>query len=347
MLQNPPHRDHTASLDDDSMVVFASGLRCAYGDFEAVHGIDLHIRRGEFFALLGTNGAGKTTAMETLEGHRRASAGTLRVLGGDPATQRKKIRPRMGIMLQESGFAGDLTVAETIRVWLKLSSSLAAQPANREGAIADSLATLDLTNRAATRVKQLSGGQRRRLDLILATINKPELLLLDEPTTGMDPESRERTWSVVRDLHQGGVTVLLTTHYLEEAESMADRIAIMHEGHIAVTGALDDVLGDQPARICFKPPSGANMDELRRALQLGHGETFEAESQRDCTIMTYNLQEDLERVVTWASVHGHRLEHLSAAEATLAEVFHKVSSLRPGETFVGSETLSVESRSYA
>lgn len=148
---------HAASVSPLAAVA-ATGLRCSYGGFEAVRGVDLAIEPGEFFALLGTNGAGKTTTMETLEGHRPATVGTVRVLGRDPYRQRRVLRPRLGIMLQESGFAGELTVRETVMLWLRLSSAAAASPANRARTIREALDSLELTNRAETRVQQLSGG---------------------------------------------------------------------------------------------------------------------------------------------------------------------------------------------
>jgi len=316
----------TARVADDPAIV-ATGLRCSYGGFEAVRGIDLSIGRGEFFALLGTNGAGKTTTMETLEGHRPASSGSVRVLGLDPHRQRRALRPRLGMMLQESGFAGELTVEATVTLWLRLSSSEQASPANRARTIRESLESLELTSRAETRVQQLSGGQRRRLDLILATVNQPEILCLDEPTTGLDPESRERTWNVVQRLHQGGTTILLTTHYLEEAEAMADRIAIMHNGRIAVTGTILDVLAAQPAQIRFQFPEGIpGIEPLTTGLRLTGAETIVMDSQGTCTISTDDLEDTLSRLLTWARAGDHRLRRLAATEASLAEVFRTVST---------------------
>lgn len=308
--------------------VAATGLRCSYGGFEAVRGVDLSIGRGEFFALLGTNGAGKTTTMEILEGHRPATSGTVRVLGLDPYRQRRTLRPRLGIMLQESGFAGELTVEETVMLWLRLSSSEEASPANRDRTIREALDSLELSNRAETRVQQLSGGQRRRLDLILATVNRPELLFLDEPTTGLDPESRQRTWDVVQRLHRDGTTILLTTHYLEEAEAMADRIAIMHNGRIAVTGTIRDVLAAQPAQIRFQLPEGIHgVEPLTTELCLGVREEIVVDSQGTCTISTDDLEDTLFRLLSWARAGDHRLRRLAATEASLAEVFRTVSTL--------------------
>lgn len=297
-------------------VIEAVGLRCSYDDFEAVKGIDLTVRRGELFALLGTNGAGKTTTMETLEGHRAATAGRVTVLGRNPADERHRLRPHVGIMLQEAGFAGDLTVAETVDLWASLSS--------RSTPTHEALARLDLSDRADTRVVQLSGGQRRRLDLVLATLNSPEVLFLDEPTSGLDPESRTAAWSFVSELREAGTTVVLTTHYLEEAEQLADRVAIMHEGRIAAEGTLAEVVGSAPAVIVFTPPAveGAALErELRTVVDPVSLQVSSAQVRLDVT----DLQSSLGRLLRWADQHDHRLDRLHASEASLSEVFGRIS----------------------
>ncbi|WP_234995540.1 ABC transporter ATP-binding protein [Streptoalloteichus hindustanus] len=293
------------------LVIEATGLRCRYGSFEAVRGIDLSVRRGELFALLGTNGAGKTTTVETLEGHRAASAGTVRVLGMDPVADKARLRPRIGIMLQESGFAGELTVAETVELWASVTTG---------GRRLDVLELLDLGHRARVMVKQLSGGERRRLDLALAVLARPELLFLDEPTTGLDPESRRRTWDLVRTLLAEGTTVLLTTHYLEEAEELADRLAIMHRGVVAVEGTLADVLATEPSRISFALPAGLTAAELP---PLPAVLTSHVLDQR-VELSTADLQHDLGVLVGWANERGVRLSRLRASHASLEDVFHGV-----------------------
>lgn len=309
------------NFPDDEIAISAQGLRCAYGSFEAVHGIDLSIRHGEFFALLGTNGAGKTTTMETLEGHRPASGGSVSVLGGNPFTQKASIRPRLGIMLQEAGFADDLTVRETVEMWLKQSSSAHGAAATRKAASTDALEALELSNKASVRVKQLSGGQRRRLDLALATANQPEVLFLDEPTTGLDPESRQRTWEVVSALHRNGTTVFLTTHYLEEATQYADRLAIMHDGEIALTGSVAEVLAVEPALISFSVGSDVSL------LGLPHQPVITPESSgQRVEIRTADLQSELLSLLSWASANGIVLQRLKASEASLDEVFRRISS---------------------
>jgi ABC-2 type transport system ATP-binding protein len=212
------------------------GLRFSYGRSQVVRGVDLDVREGELFALLGTNGAGKTTTLELLLGHRRPSGGTVRVLGRDPWRDRRSLAADVGVVLQEGGCAPELTVAETVRLWLRLHRR--RHVVRTAGAL---LEELHLQHRAAVRVRQLSGGEGRRLDLAVALCGDPRLLVLDEPTSGLDPQSRAHTWAVLRKRLRGGITVLVTTHYLEEAEALADRVAIMHAGKVAAIGTTAEV----------------------------------------------------------------------------------------------------------
>ncbi len=295
-------------------VIDVSGLRCSYGDLEAVRGVSFQVRPGELLALLGTNGAGKTTTMETIEGHSRPAGGTVRVLGADPFRQRKAVRRRCGMMLQESGFPGDLTVLETARLWSRMIS--------RSSDVDGALERLDMAHRRDVRVKQLSGGEKRRLDLVLATLGKPEVLFLDEPTTGLDPESRQTAWAVIRQLLSEGISVLLTTHYLEEAEKLAHRLAIMHEGEIAVSGGLIDVLERERAQISFDLPADLR---ARAGLPEVIG-TADQERLADgrLHVRTDDLQTDLATVIRWANDHGVRLGRFRAHHASLDDVFHAV-----------------------
>ncbi|TDD07015.1 ABC transporter ATP-binding protein [Saccharopolyspora terrae] len=286
-------------------VIEARGLRCRYGDVEAVRGVDFDVLPGELFALLGTNGAGKTTVLETVEGHRAPAQGQVRVFGVDPLRDRS-IRSRTGIMLQDSGFAGDLTVAET--------AELARRMRTAESDVDATLDALGLDPRRDVRVKQLSGGERRRLDLALALLGEPELLFLDEPTVGMDPESRRTTWELVRGLLSAGTTVLLTTHYLEEAERLAHRLAIMHEGRIAVAGRLVDVLADHHACITFTAAEDLGLPPLI-------GTATRRDSRVD--IRTPHLQQDLHALLTWADGRVD-LAGLRAQPASLEEIFQSV-----------------------
>ncbi|WP_028045136.1 ABC transporter ATP-binding protein [Cellulomonas sp. URHE0023] len=216
----------------------------SYQGFDAVRGVSLTVRRGELFALLGTNGAGKTSALEVIEGLAPPTGGTVRVLGHDPVRERRTVRARTGVVLQEGGLQTGLTVTETLRMW--------AGTLSRPRPIDEVLDLLDLRHRARVRVRQLSGGERRRLDLALAVLGRPDVLFLDEPTAGLDPESRARTWRLVRELLGTGVTVLMTTHHLQEAERLADRLAILHRGVVVRDGTPAAVAAAHAQRVTFR-----------------------------------------------------------------------------------------------
>ncbi|MEV0582230.1 ABC transporter ATP-binding protein [Nonomuraea sp. NPDC050310] len=291
-----------------------TGLRQSYGAFEAVRGVSFEVGRGELFALLGTNGAGKTTTMEVLAGYAKASAGQVRVLGLDPIAERRRLRPKVSIMVQEAGFLGDLTVAETVGLWRGMCLD-----AGREPIKADPLELVQLKPKAKTRVKQLSGGQRRRLDLALAVLSRPEVLFLDEPTTGMDPEARQVTWEIIRDVREQGATVLLTTHYLEEAERLADRLAIMHEGVIHVHGTVDEVVATTGDRIRFRLPyDGVDLPVLE-------GERPELRERTATYKVEKGTHAAMRRLLDWADGHGLTLERLEVRPGTLDDVFLRVA----------------------
>lgn len=279
----------------------------SYGDFSAVDGVSFSVERGEFFALLGTNGAGKTTLLETIEGHRNPSAGTVRVFGNAP-TDRRRTRRRMGVMLQESGFAADLTVRESVALFGRLS-----------GRVDDVDAVLDrveLRRSARTRVAQLSGGEKRRLDFAAAVFGAPELLVLDEPTTGLDPESRDRMWAIVDDLRKRGTTVLLTTHYLEEAEQYADRVALMHSGRLRSVGGLDDLVAEHPSTISFTTSA-----DLTRCPVVT---TDLGEGRRELRSST--VQPDLTRLLQWADHAGAVLTAIEIAPSGLRDLFTEIAA---------------------
>ncbi|MFF3455770.1 ABC transporter ATP-binding protein [Streptomyces sp. NPDC002730] len=294
-------------MTTDQYVIEAEGLRRTYsGGFEAVTGISFSVARGEIFALLGTNGAGKTSTVELLEGLAAPDGGTVRVLGHDPYRERAAVRPRTGVMLQEGGFPSDLTAAETARMWAGCTSG--ARP------IGEALELVGLEGRADVRVKQLSGGERRRLDLALSVLGRPEVLFLDEPTTGLDVEGRHGTWELVRALRNGGTTVLLTTHYLEEAESLADRLAIMHRGRIVTAGSPAEVTAARPSRIRFALPKEVTPAQLPLSLRA-------AADGRRIEIRTHQLQQSLGELLLWAKESDVRLEELDARSASLEEAF--------------------------
>src|SRR3954464_12902225 len=253
-----------------------SGLRKAYGNLEAVRGVDFTIETGEVFGLLGPNGAGKTTTVEILEGYRKRDAGEVRVLGHDPERPGPDFRERIGVVLQQSQLWPNLTVRETHAIFAGYYR------APRD--VDEVIALVGLREKAGARVKTLSGGQKRRLDLGIALVGDPDLVFLDEPTTGFDPQARRAAWEIIRSLRSLGKTVLLTTHYLDEAEQLADRVAVLREGRIVRVGTPRElttadleveirfrrdgeevvVRTDEPTRLPAQPtpPAGARGEEL-------------------------------------------------------------------------------------
>jgi ABC-2 type transport system ATP-binding protein len=299
-------------------IIEVDNLRRRYGPYEAVRGVSFTVNHGELFALLGTNGAGKTSTMELIEGLSSPSGGQVRVLAADPYRARATVRPRIGIMLQEGGFPSDATVIEMTRMWAGTLSR--ARPPG------EALELVGLDHRTRTPVKQISGGERRRLDLALAILGRPDVLFLDEPTTGLDPESRRNTWRLIRSLLVDGATVLLTTHYLEEAEELADRLAIMHRGEIVAAGTVDEVVAGNPARITFELPAGvplAAVPPLPGALTVS-----EPAPDGRIEVRTDRLPESLAALLAWAIPAGVALKGLSARSASLEEAFLAVADTR-------------------
>ncbi len=215
--------------------ISVTGLRKSYGGVEAVRGIDFEVAVGEVFGLLGPNGAGKTTTVEILEGYRPRDAGEVRVLGFDPGKAERAFRERIGVVLQSSELWAGLTVREIHRVF----AGYYRHPRD----IDDVIALVGLDEKKDARVKTLSGGQKRRLDLGVALVGDPELVFLDEPTTGFDPAARRNAWQLIRSLRELGKTVLLTTHYLDEAQQLADRVAVLRAGEIVLLGKPSDLTG--------------------------------------------------------------------------------------------------------
>ncbi|MGW0252034.1 ABC transporter ATP-binding protein [Nocardia goodfellowii] len=304
--RNPPDQSGAQAKPIDD-VITARGLRRTYGHgkdaFEAVKGVDLEIVSGEVFALLGTNGAGKTSTLDLLEGLAAPTEGEVRVFGLDPLRDRAQVRAQVGIMLQSGGLPAELTVREALEMW----RGTCTDPTTADAV----LAQVDLADRAEVRVGSLSGGEQRRVDMACALLGRPRLLFLDEPTTGLDPESRRATWRLLADLKASGVTMVLTTHYLDEAEALADRIAIMHKGAIVRTGTLREIVDGHPARIAFDHP-GLSLPRLAAA---------RIDARARVTVTTHDLQSHLFELLTWAREHGVRLGGLEARAASLESVF--------------------------
>jgi ABC-2 type transport system ATP-binding protein len=278
------------------LAIEVRGLRKRYGDFEAVRGLDISVRRGEVFGLLGPNGAGKTTTVEILEGYRERSGGEVSVLGYDPGGHSRALRARIGIVLQSGGIYGHLTVREAVAHW----AGFYPHPRSVE----EVLALAGLSERADARVRRLSGGQSRRLDFALALIGDPELIFLDEPTTGFDPEARRSAWDTVRRLRDLGKTILLTTHYLDEAQALADRVAIIKEGRIRAIGPPRELgAGTAGYRVSYRAPDG---------------ELVQCQTDDPTTL--------LHRLTSEAIARGERLAELSVSRPTLEDAYLELTA---------------------
>ncbi len=272
-------------------VISIRGLRKSYGDAEAVRGIDLEVERGEVFAFLGPNGAGKTTTVEILEGYRKRSAGEVSVLGEDPEHGDRRWRERIGIVLQSCRLDPYLTVRESLALYAGYYS--APRP------IEETIELVGLADKADARARALSGGQQRRLDVGMALIGDPELLFLDEPTTGFDPSARRQAWETIAGLRELGKTVFLTTHYMDEAQRLADRVTIIARGGIVARGTPED-LGDResrPARISYR------------------------EDGREVALETTTPVKTLNELTGKALAEGRELEGLEVARPSLEDVY--------------------------
>ena len=257
-----PNVPDGAAASATGPAVWVRGLRKSYGPVEAVRGIDLEIQRGQIVALLGPNGAGKTTTMEIIEGLRRPDAGEVKVLGQSP----EQAKSRVGVQLQEGAMFADLSCAETLTLFGRLYGWDADAQAL--------LALVDLADVAQRRTETLSGGQKRRLQLALTLCNEPELVILDEPTTGLDPLSRRQTWAMIEDLHRQGRTVLLTTHYIEEAEQLAEWVYIIDGGQVVAEGAPTTLIAElgAAATISIAADQGAQLEAIPGVLRAEYGD---------------------------------------------------------------------------
>jgi ABC-2 type transport system ATP-binding protein len=284
-----------------SSVIKVRGLEKSYGSNKAVAGIDLTIEPGEIFALLGPNGAGKTTTVEILEGFRDRDSGEVSVLATDPGVkgaQARTWRNRIGVVLQSTSDAGDLSVYETVSHFAKYYSN----PRDADEVIK----AVGLTDKSSALIRTLSGGQRRRLDVALGIIGSPELLFLDEPTTGFDPEARRAFWALIKDLRKSGTTILLTTHYLDEAEALADRVAVINKGQIieVSTPALLGGRATSLATVSWKGPNGIETERTDNptALIRKLTETYKDEIP-ELTVKRASLEDIYLEMIGGAGVH--------------------------------------------
>ncbi|RNE48595.1 ABC transporter ATP-binding protein [Corynebacterium alimapuense] len=279
--------------------------------YEAVKNLSFQVHSGEVFGLLGTNGAGKTSTLEVAEGLASPSTGEVRIHDLDPIADRAALRPELGIMLQSGGLPSQLTVQETMQMW----HGTCTHPRR----ICDVLSDVDLTHRVDVRVGALSGGEQRRLDLACALLGDPSILFLDEPTTGLDPESRRKTWELLLALKNRGVTMLLTTHYLEEAEFLADRLAIMNSGEIVLEGTLSELVSQVRSEISFSVGT-----QPMPKLPVLSGATVSHENSR-VVITTAQLQMHTLELLQWSAANSIDLPDFAAHPATLESVFMKVA----------------------
>ncbi len=312
-------------------------LHKRYGEFEAVRGIDISVARGEVFGLLGPNGAGKTTTVEILEGYRERSAGEVSVLGYDPAARELALRRRIGIVLQSSGIYSHVTPREALRHW----ASFYPHPRDVE----ETIGLMGLQEKADVRTRKLSGGQLRRLDFALALVGDPELIFLDEPTTGFDPQARRAAWETIRSLRSLGKTILLTTHYLDEAQALADRVAIVKDGRVLAIGPPRTLRGTPHAggplmtgdRQAGEPGGGAT--HYRVSYRCAGGELVEHETEDPTSLLS--------RLTSEALARGERLEELSVGRPTLEDVYLELTADGESATLDGGHEQAPDPRTPA
>jgi ABC-2 type transport system ATP-binding protein len=301
-------------------VISVEGLHKSYGDFEAVRGIDLEVRAGEVFAFLGPNGAGKTTTTEILEGYRPRSAGRVEVLGVDPGSPTREWRERIGIVLQQCRMRPELTVRETLVLY--------AGYYRESRSVSETIEQVGLSEKAEARAGSLSGGQQRRLDVGLALIGDPDLLFLDEPTTGFDPSARRQFWGVIGGLRELGKTVFLTTHYMEEAQRLSDRVAIIAAGTIVAEGTPADLGNreDRPAEISFVLPQRLEVSDLPTEV------AARAQVANGAVSLTSDRPVEVLHVLTgWALERSLELEGLEVRRPSLEDVYLELTAAAEAE----------------
>jgi ABC-2 type transport system ATP-binding protein len=301
-------------------VISVKGLRKSYGEVEAVRGVDLEVERGEIFAFLGPNGAGKTTTISVLEGYLTRDGGEVSVLGIDPADADRSWRGRVGFVLQQCRMEPLLTVRETLEMY--------AGYYDHPRSVPETIDLVGLTEKADTRAGALSGGQERRLDVAVALIGDAELLFLDEPTTGFDPEARRQAWAVIDGLRDLGKTVLLTTHYMDEAQKLADRVAVIAQGRIIAAGTPDDLGGraDAATAISFEEPAAAGGGELAAVIA---GDWSRSDGR--VVLRTAEPTRALNELTTWALARGVELGNLEVRRPSLEDVYLDLTGRESGQ----------------
>jgi ABC-2 type transport system ATP-binding protein len=306
----------------DGLAIEVRDLRKSYGEVEAVRGVSFEVARGEVFCLLGPNGAGKTSIVEVLEGYRKRTHGEARVLGMDPAHGQRELRERVGIVLQQCGVQNDLTVTELIEMYGRYHE--------HRRPVDELIELVELGEKRDTRARKLSGGQLRRLDLALALVGDPDLVFLDEPTTGFDPGARRQAWSTIRSLCDLGKTVFLTTHYMDEAQHLANRVAVMNAGQIIAIGRPEELGGRdlRPAEIRFTLPSNWSLGDLpdipceQRSLD---GDRV--------LVLTKEAVAAAQRITTWALDNDVDLGHFSVTQPTLEDIYLELTRpVEPAQT---------------
>ena len=325
-------------MPSDAHAITVDRLVRRYGSRAVVDGLSFEVRRGEVFALLGPNGAGKTTTVEILEGYRAPSAGLVRVLGLDPIGDAPKLKPRIGVMLQDGGVAPSMRSLEALELYASFyAAPLAPRPLLR---------LVGLEDAERTRYRALSGGQKQRLSLALALVGQPELVFLDEPTAGMDPQARRATWEIVRSLKRDGVTVLLTTHFMEEAEQLADRVAIVDGGRLVALDAPSALgqAGGPPDELRFRAKPGLPIGPLSERL----GSCRLSEPRPGEYLVEGGIDPStVAEVAAWLAERGDLLSELRVGRQSLEDVFLRLTSDESAGRSRDGSPVAAEARPHA